>query len=310
MEADLSAPRKQRHTVRRLCDRLVAERGYEGPYSTLRRFARDWRLARSAGGGEGYLELEWPASTCQVDFGNFRAAVAGEQLDLKLLVCTLLHSNDKQCVALRSQRSECLCAGLAEVFGRWGRAPRVAVLDNATEAGRMVRGEVAESSPFSQFRDHYRFESRYCNPYSGNEKGSVENAVGFLRRDLLVPVPSFGSMAELNRRLAEGCAGINAVAALREDLAATRALPGVGFDAIRWVRARADKRGYVTVDGCEYVAGPAWHGRELLVGVRAATVEVPADRGRRIAGGALPEWAGPDLAVYDGLIRGAGADGR
>ena len=55
------------------------------------------------------------------------------------------------------------------------------------------------------------------------------------------------------------------------------------FDAVRWVRARADKRGYVTVDGREYVAGPAWHSRELLVGVRAATVEILADRGRRVA---------------------------
>ena len=77
LEADLSAPRKQRHIARRLYDRLVAERGYEGSYSTVRRFARDWSLARSAEGGEGYLELEWPAGTCQVDFGNFRAAVAG-----------------------------------------------------------------------------------------------------------------------------------------------------------------------------------------------------------------------------------------
>lgn len=294
LEDDLSAPRKQRHTARRLCDRLVAERGYGGSYSTVRRLARDWRLARSAGGGEGYLELEWPAGTCQVDFGNFRAVVAGEPLDLKLLVCTLPHSNDRQCVAMRSQRAECLCAGLAEVFGRWGRAPRVAVLDNATEAGRMVRGEVAESRLFSQFRGHYRFESRYCNPYSGNEKGSVENAVGFLRRNLLVPVPSFGSMAEPDRRLAEGCAGINAAAA-GEDLAAMRALPGVAFDAVRWARARADKRGYVTVDGREYVAGPAWHGREPLVGVRAETVEVLADRGRRVA--VLPRAFGEGPAV-------------
>ena len=90
-----------------------------------------------------------------------------------------------------------MCAGLAEIFGRWGRAPRLVVLDNATEAGRMVRGEVTESALFSQFKGHYRFESRYCDPYSGNEKGSVENAVGFLRRNLLVPVPSFGSMAEV-----------------------------------------------------------------------------------------------------------------
>ena len=144
------------------------------------------------------FRLALTPGTCQVDFGNFRAAVGGRSLDLKLLVATLPHSNDRQCVALMSQRSECLCAGLLEIFRRWGRAPAAMVLDNATEAGRMVRGEVTESRLFSQFRAHYRFESRYCNPYSGNEKGSVENAVGFLRRNLLVPVPAFNTLPELN----------------------------------------------------------------------------------------------------------------
>lgn len=216
LEADLGAPRKQRHTARRIYDRLVAERGYGGSYSTVQRFVRELRLARAAAGGEGYLELEWAPGTCQVDFGNFRAAVGGRTLDLKLLVATLPHSNDRQCVALMSQRSECLCAGLLEIFRRWGRAPAAMVLDNATEAGRMVRGEVTESRLFSQFRAHYRFESRYCNPYSGNEKGSVENAVGFLRRNLLVPVPAFGTLPELNAFLAEGCARVNAAARCRD----------------------------------------------------------------------------------------------
>ncbi|MGO5324158.1 IS21 family transposase, partial [Collinsella sp. LCP19S3_H3] len=135
LEADLGAPRKQRHTARRIYDRLVAERGYGGSYSTVQRFVRELRLARAAAGGEGYLELEWAPGTCQVDFGNFRAAVGGRTLDLKLLVATLPHSNDRQCVALMSQRSECLCAGLLEIFRRWGRAPAAMVLDNATEAG-------------------------------------------------------------------------------------------------------------------------------------------------------------------------------
>ena len=275
----------------------------------MRRFVRDWRLARSAAGGEGYLELEWAPGTCQVDFGNFRASVGGRTLDLKLLVATLPHSNDRQCVALMSQRSECLCAGLLEIFRRWGRAPAAMVLDNATEAGRMVRGEVTESRLFSQFRAHYRFESRYCNPYSGNEKGSVENAVGFLRRNLLVPVPTFGTLGELNSFLAGGCARINASSrcrdgrphdeAYREDLAAMRALPGVEFDAVRWIAARADKRGYVEVDGREYVAGPAWHGRRLLVGMRASTVEILADRGRRVA--VLPRAFGEGPAVRNPL---------
>lgn len=207
LEADLGAPRKQRHTARRIYDRLVAERGYGGSYSTVQRFVRELRLARAAAGGEGYLELEWAPGTCQVDFGNFRAAVGGRTLDLKLLVATLPHSNDRQCVALMSQRSECLCAGLLEIFRRWGRAPAAMVLDNATEAGRMVRGEVTESRLFSQFRAHYRFESRYCNPYSGNEKGSVENAVGFLRRNLWIgytDVDSSGRGAGDGRAVYEG----------------------------------------------------------------------------------------------------------
>ena len=241
LEADPGAPRKRRRTARRTCDRLVAERGYGGSYSTVQ------RLARAAAGGEGCLELEWAPGTCQVDFGNFRAAAGGRALDPRLPVATPPHLNDRQCVALMSQRPECLCAGLLEIFRRWGRAPAAMVLDNATEAGGMVRGEVAESRMFSQFRARFRFESRYCSPYSGNEKGSVENAVGFLRRNLLVPVPAFGTLPELNAFLAEGCARANAAArcrdgrphgeAYREDLAAMRALPGAGFDAVRWVAA-------------------------------------------------------------------------
>lgn len=157
----------------------------------------------------------------------------------------------------------------------------------------MAFGKVTESRLFSQFRAHYRCESRYCNPYSGNEKGSVENAVGFLRRNLLVPVPVADSLDELNARLASGCGRINAGArnregrrtaeALPEDLAGMLALPGTPFDAVRWAHARADKRGYVRVDGNLYCAGPAWHDREPLVGVRARTVEVLADRGRHVA---------------------------
>ena len=121
----------------------------------------------------------------------------------------------------------------------------------------------------------------------------MENAVGFIRRNLLVPVPSVGSLEELNRLLAVGCKRLNAtsrcrdgrpvVEALAEDLAEMAALPAGPFDAVRWVRARADKRGYIVVDGREYVAGPAWHSRELVAGVRADTVEIPADRGRRVA---------------------------
>lgn len=259
--------------------------------------------------GDGFLELEWAPGTAQADYGNFEAVVGGERLRLKLLVIALPHSNARYAVAGMSQRAECMCDGLAEVFGWIGRAPREIVLDNATEAGRRVRGEVTESHLFSLFRAHYRMGSRYCNPYSGNEKGAVENAVGFIRRNLLAPVPGVGSLGELNALLREGCDRLNAVSrardgrptpeALAEDLAAMLSLPSAPFDAVRWVRCRADKRGVVTVDGRGYLAGPAWHSRELLVGVRAVTVEVLADRGRRVA--LLPRAFGSGPAVRSPL---------
>lgn len=292
LEADLGAPRKQRHTAKRIYDRLVEERGYEGSYPTVRRHVAEWRREHSRG-GEGYLELEWEPGTAQVDFGNFRCVVAGVPTDEKLLVVTLPHSNDRRCVALPSERSECMCDGLRRVFERIGRAPRTLVLDNATEAGRTRAGVVTESELFARFRAHYRCSSRYCNPYSGNEKGSVENAVGFLRRNLLVPEPRVSSLDEPDAALEAGCDRMRAASrardgrpvaeALAEDLAAMLALPGVPFDAVRWTHARADRRGYVTLDGRSYCAGPAWHDRELLVGARSGTVEILADRGRRVA---------------------------
>ncbi|WP_297673782.1 hypothetical protein [Slackia sp.] len=160
-------------------------------------------------------------------FAAFSSALA---LRLKLP-----HSNARYASAGMSQRSECMCAGLAGLFSWIGRAPRELVLDNAAEAGRRVRGEVAESSLFSVFRAHYRCSSRCCNPYSGNEKGSVENAVGFVRRNLLVPVLRVGSLAELNALLQEGYDRLSASSrardgrptpeALAEDLAVMLALP-------------------------------------------------------------------------------------
>lgn len=244
-----------------------------------------------------------------MNFGNFRCVLAGVRTDMKLLVVTLPHSNVRYCVATRSKRPECLCDGLARIFEWVGRAPATLVLDNATEAGRMVRGKVTESRLFSQFRAHYRCQGRYCNPYSGNEKGSVENTVGFLRRNLLVSEPPAPSLAALNRALRDGCDRINASArcrsgastaeALREDLAAMPALPGVPFDAVRWVSARADKRGYVEAAGNRCCAGPSWHSRDLLVGLRAGSVEILADRGRRVA--VLPRAWGSDGTVRNPL---------
>ena len=182
LEADRLLPRKQRHTIRRVHDRLLAETDHDGEYSTTMRYVHRWREAnRGVPDREGYVRLEWAAGSMQVDFGVARARIAGEMADVHCLVASLPYSNMRLCVALPGENAECLCHGLMLVFEHIGGVPPVIVMDNATGAGRRnAKGEVALTGVFSAFVAHYRLEVRFCNPYSGNEKGSVENAVGFL----------------------------------------------------------------------------------------------------------------------------------
>jgi transposase len=205
LEADRMLPRKQRHTIRRVHDRLLAETDYDGEYSTTMRYVHRWREAnRGVPDREGYVRLEWAAGSMQVDFGVARARIAGEMADVHCLVVSLPYSNMRLCVALPGENAECLCHGLMLVFEHIGGVPPVIVMDNATGAGRRnAKGEVALTGVFSAFVAHYRLEVRFCNPYSGNEKGSVENAVGFLRRNLMVPPMRAESYGQLSRLLLE-----------------------------------------------------------------------------------------------------------
>ena len=308
LEADRLAPRKQRHTAKRVYDRLVSERGFAGSRSTVERFVRDWRDSRPPSAADGFLELSWPAGTSQGDYGNARAILGGVEARVHEFVLTLPRSNGRWAVCSMAQRSECLCESMLAIFEHVGGVPPVVVLDNATEAGRRLAGVVRESSLFSSFRQHYGFEVRFCNPRSGWEKGSVENAVGFIRRNLMVPVPEAADLPELNARLLVGCdalldsehyrAGVPVRDLLADDLAALLPLPGTRFDCVRWERRRADREGRVEVDGRLYCAGPYWHGRWMLVGLRADSVEIMDERGRHAA--TLPRsWSDGGGTVYD-----------
>lgn len=99
-----------------------------------------------------------------------------------------------------------MCAGLRTVFEHIGAVPLTLVLDNATGAGHRVAWDrVSIVKVFELFVEHYRLETRFCNPNSGNEKGSVENAVGFLRRNIMVPLLNAESYAQLTRYMLERC---------------------------------------------------------------------------------------------------------
>lgn len=186
-----------------------------------------------------------------------------------------------------------MCAGLRMVFEHVGAVPSELVFDNAAGVGHRRGTTVEVTGLFAAFLAHYRTSVSFCNPYSGNEKGSVENAVGFVRRNLMVPLPHARSLEGLSRAWLEQCDQIAQRTHYRkgvaiEDLfaagrAAMLALPGIGFDACSWYERRVDKVGNIQIDTVRYLAGAHLAGQVVQVGVRAASVEILDQDGRRVA---------------------------
>ncbi|WP_155860887.1 Mu transposase domain-containing protein [Corynebacterium timonense] len=181
---------------------------------------------------------------------------------------------------------------------------------------------MVESELFAAFKAHYRTKARYCNPYSGHEKGNVENAVGFIRRNLCVPVPEVASLAELNDYLSSGCAAFadqihykksaTIGELFQQDQQALKACPSVRFNPVRFEVRRTDKTGVVTVGGNRYLVGPAWAGRQVTVELSHDTITVLDDNARRIV--ALPRVFGTTeetvinpLSVLPSLAKKPGA---
>ena len=112
LEADRFMPRKQRHTARRVYDRLVEEQGFDGSYQIVQRYVKRWRQEHRLP-GDGYLELEWSPGVMQADFGLAQAVVAGSRTDVHCLVASFPHSNMRYAVALPGENAECVRRGAA-----------------------------------------------------------------------------------------------------------------------------------------------------------------------------------------------------
>ena len=281
--ADLRMPVKQRHTATRVYERLVAECGFTDSYSSVQRWVKRRRQEHRAQ-SDGFAELEWAPGSAQVDFGQAGAVVAGVERVVHFLAVSFPYSNMRWVAALPGETAECVCQGLLEVFERTGMTPTPVVFDNATGVATATPTALTQTRLFSPFCAYYGFEPRFRDPYSGHEKGSVENAVGFARRNLMVPMPSaesFRTPARVRLDTYERIAGSDHYrhgVPVREPFEAEKdhmpPLPGIGFDPCDWRSAKADKTGSVVIDANRYLAGPRWRSIRLQAGVRVFEIEL------------------------------------
>lgn len=211
------------------------------------------------------------------------------------LAVTFPHSNVGLAQVLWGEASECVCQGLRNVFEFVGGVPPRAVFDNATEVGRRVGAEVRTSAPFRRFAAHYGLGYSFTNPYSGSEKGSLENKVGAIRRNLLVPIPQPWDAKAHNGRLLVACLAMSEGKAhyrkgtpegepFESDRAALSPLPGAPFACVTWLTRKCDKQGSFKAGGdrrCS--AGPGMASREVAVAMGAFDVTVVGPEGEVVA---------------------------
>ena len=299
LTADQYVRRKQRHTARRIYERLVEERNFEGSYNIVQRYVKAWHEKMAAAGklsvGDGFMPLTWPAGTAQVDFGEADFVIAGEQKTMKFFVLSFPFSNVGFVQVFGGETAECVCQGLIDVMNYIGGVPEKIVFDNASGVGRKIMGVVQETELFHKFRLHYGFALRLCNPDSGHEKGNVERKVYTLRAKMFVPVPTLedADLVDYNARLLDEVEkwndqehyqkGTNQLLLFEEDMKVLRPLPHNVFNARRYVERKTDKYGCVQIEGRHtYSVSPAMQHVKVLVGIGAHDVTISSTEGTQL----------------------------
>jgi transposase len=259
IEADRELPRKQRHTGKRIFERL-REAGYKGGYTQVTDAVRELKRR----GGEVFVPLVHEPGEAQVDFGFALVKMDGTLRKVAFFALALPHSDAMFIAAYPRECTETFQDGHVRGFEFFEGVPRRIRYDNARTSVAQITGSRSRqlTDGFLQLQSHYLFDARFCRVRRPNEKGVVEGIIKFARLNYFVPVPEVKDFAQLNAYLEERCRqdlgrrlrGRKATKEklLPEDQAAFLPLPAARFDACRQVSTRVDRLSLVRFDCNDY----------------------------------------------------------
>jgi transposase len=292
--ADRDAPRKQRHTARRIHRRLVDEHGADVAESTVRQYVRGRKRAMGWAVDEVFVpQVHAPGVEAEVDWGEADVVLAGVSVKVHLFVMRASFSGAAFCQASLVETQQAFLELHVQAFEWYGGVFAKIRFDNLKSAVKKVlkgRRRV-ESDRFVALRSHYLFASQFTTPglEGAHEKGGVEGEVGRHRRNHLVPVAHVADLAELNALLLAGCGADLArridgrQLTVGEAWAAERplllALPAEPFDACETAAPRVDSKALVTIRQNRYSVPVSLAG--LRVSARVGAREITVNHGGR-----------------------------
>ena len=273
LEEDKSRPKKQRHTSKRIFERLRDEYGFEGGITIV----KDYICGAQQRQREMFVPLAHPAGHAQVDFGEALAIIGGVERKIHFLAMSLPHSDACFVKAYPGETTEAFCDGHVSGFAFFGGVPISILYDNTKIAVARILGDGRRQRTrvFSELQSHYLFEDRFGRPGKGNDKGKVEGLVGYCRRNFLVPMPRFETFDALNahleaccrRRWSERLRGHNQTVGerLERDCVVLQRLPAVAYDACDKRPGRVSSLSLDRYRGTDYSVPTRFGHGEVLV---------------------------------------------
>ncbi len=284
---DKDRPKKQRHTARRIKNRLVKEHGYKGSESTVRRYVRMAKISLGLYTAQAFIPCDPEAGyEAEVDWGTATVNISGQEKRLKFFCMRSKYSGKHFVKFYPCERQQALFDAHIQGFQYFGGVFPVLIYDNLTTAIRKVLmgKKRVEQESFSKFKAYYSFDARFCNPGEGHEKGGVEGMIGFARRNYMVPVPSAGSLQELNDNILEQCLSygnhrmsgrdrkVNEL--FEEEKEHLVCLPDAVFSNLQSHSARVDKYATVIVDKNRYSVPSRYVGFKVKVLLGVESVKI------------------------------------
>ncbi len=273
LEADQTAPVKQRHTAKRIFERLRDEHGFAGGYTVVKDHVR---LCR-ARGRETFVPLSHPPGHAQVDFGEAVGVIGGVRQKIHFMCMDLPQSDACFVKAYPRETTEAFLDGHVSAFAFFGGVPLSILYDNTTIAVAKILGDGKRerTRAFTELCSHYLFRDRFARPAKGNDKGKVEGLVKFSRANFMVPVPHAASFDDLNAMLEERCrarqrdrAGRHAETIserLVADRTALRALPAVPLEPCEKRSGRVSSMALVRYRTNDYSVPTAYGFQDVVV---------------------------------------------
>jgi len=273
MEGDRTGPVKQRHTAKRIFERLRDEHDFSGGYTVVKDYVR---LCR-ARGRETFVPLAHPPGHGQVDFGEAVAVIGGVRQEIHFFCMDLPQSDACFVKAYPRETTEAFLDGHVATFAFFGGVPLSLLYDNLKIAVAKICGDGKRerTRAFTELVSHYLFADRFGRPGKGNDKGNVEGLVKHARLNFMVPIPEAASFDELNAQLEAQCRQRQAERAGRHaetigerlvaDTAVLRALPAVPLEPCEKRAARVSSTALVRYRCNDYSVPTRYGFQEVIV---------------------------------------------